>query len=156
MALEKEITYSDGSTMGYHRIVSCSVVTNVGREVLVRSYQSASVRALEKKHESEQDGLNVAYRDATYSLEAGDGITVSDAYTALKQTELFDGATDATDDDDDPIQPTEPVMTVSDLADAVADLSESVSDNSTELSDAIAELAQLVSDIDEKVSNLNG
>ena len=156
MALEKEITFEDGSTMGYHRVAACNVVANGWRALTVRSYQSASVRALEKQRQAEHEGNQVHYLETIHQMPYDESIGLTDAYTWLKQTELFDGATDATDDDDDPIQPTEPVMTVSDLADAVADLSESVSDNSDELSDAIAELAQLVSDIDEKVSNLNG
>ena len=154
MALEKDITFADGSTMGYHRIAGCNIVANGWRTLTVRSYQSASVRALERERQQAGDMSQVYYLESFYQMPYDESIGLTDAYTWLKQTELFDGATDATDDDDEPIQPTEPVMTVSDLADAVADLSESVSDNSTELSDAIAELAQLVSDIDEKVSNL--
>lgn len=154
MALEKEITFDNGMTLGYHRVASCYVTNGVQRILIVRSYQGASSRALEKEQEKQGLMPSVYYFEQVIPMDYDESIGLTGAYTWLKQTELFDGATDATDEDDEPIQPTEPVMTVSDLADAVADLSESVSDNSDELSDAIAELAQLVSDIDEKVSNL--
>ena len=153
MALLKDVTLDNGLVLGYHRVSDCSIASNKARFLTVRSYQSAAARASEKQQQADGVPQNVFYHEQQFLMPYDESVGLTDAYTWLKQTELFDGATDATDDDE-PVQPTEPVMTVSDLADAVADLSESVSDNSTELSDAIAELAQLVSDIDEKVSNL--
>ena len=100
MALSKQIEFPSGMSMGYHRIVSLGVGTNVQNTIEVGSYASEAKRAeeieaLEQARETgEWPDPGVLVETTFYPADYDQDMTIDSAYAYLKGLPEFEGAQD--------------------------------------------------------------
>lgn len=101
MALNKEITESNGVVTTYHRIAMVKIDTNQENTILIHSYLSESARQIEKDYASgvyeniEEGGMNWPYVSSRYiTCDYNEAMTIPNAYSYLKTLPEFEGATD--------------------------------------------------------------
>lgn len=94
MALAKEMELGNGITVRYHRVASVTTVTNVQETVEVKSYTAEAKRAEEKAARASGEFTD-AYTHSEYLvLPYAGGMSVEEAYAAVKAMPEYAGATD--------------------------------------------------------------
>lgn len=91
MALYKPIEMNNGVVLNYYRIVRVEIITNSHNTIEVQGYISQEQRAKEMVNPS----FSNVYVDTFYfRTDYDQNMTVDTAYEYLKQTEMFQNASD--------------------------------------------------------------
>lgn len=104
MALYKELVTAGGVPLNYHRVVTLTIMTNNQNVVEVGSYPSAEKRQEEKDMlDALRNGDNNAscdvFIDTTFfNFDYDPGMTIENAYEALKELEIFAESDDVRED----------------------------------------------------------
>lgn len=94
MALEKQITLSNGVPISYHRVVSVNIITNVANLIEVCGYTSQAKREEERAALAANAPMDVFLHTETYETPYDQAMTVESAYGYLKTLDAYEGAVD--------------------------------------------------------------